>query len=94
MSGDSFYQKWSLEKEEITRHYGGLDPDDVDELVDALKAAMHELTTLHGLYVYDGPAPTERWQLDIAGVTGQLEDALALVQAREANVSRREIDEA
>lgn len=93
MSGDSFYQKWSHEKEEIARHYGGLEPDDVDELIEALKAATHELTTLHGLYVYDGPTPKERWQLDVSMVLGQLEDARALVKTREASVTLRRSDE-
>ena len=40
----------------------------------ALEAARHELSTLHGLYAFDGEAPEETWRLDTTQVVGLIDD--------------------
>lgn len=76
MSGDNFEDKWKLEQREITRHYDGLDPGDVRRMKAALEEARHELTTLHGLYAFDGAAPEESWRLDESKVLAKMDEVL------------------
>jgi hypothetical protein len=47
-------------------------------LYQALEAARHELTTLHGLWAYDGAAPQEPWQLDERSTLARLDAVLAI----------------
>jgi hypothetical protein len=40
------------------------------------EAARHELTTLHGLYAFDGAAPSETWRISTAAAMEVLDGAL------------------
>ena len=43
----------------------------------ALDAARHELTTLHGLLAADGAAPSETWTINVADTLALIDAALA-----------------
>jgi hypothetical protein len=43
----------------------------------ALEDARHELTTLHGLYAFDGASPAETWRLDTGKTVEKVDEALA-----------------
>ena len=43
----------------------------------ALDAARHELTTLHGLLAADGAAPNETWTINVADTLALIDAALA-----------------
>lgn len=47
-----------------------------DGLRAALEDARHELTTLHGLYAFDGAAPKESWRLDTSKTLAKIDGAL------------------
>ena len=47
-----------------------------DKQRQALEAARHELTTLHGLTAADGAAPLETWVIDTHAVTAAIDEAL------------------
>jgi hypothetical protein len=45
-------------------------------LVAALKAAQHELTTLHGLQAADGASPSATWKIDTSATLAKIDAAL------------------
>jgi hypothetical protein len=47
-----------------------------EKIREALEDARHELTTLHGLYAFDGEAPEESWRLDTSKTLAKLDEAL------------------
>lgn len=53
-----------------------------DQMEDALEAARHTLSTLHGLLAADGAAPEERWTLDTNEEVQQIDAALAQAEAQ------------
>ncbi len=66
-----------------------------EELREALEEARHELTTLHGLYAFDGAAPEESWRLNTSKTLTKIDEALGMgwaVFALESNGARRLTD--
>ena len=49
----------------------------MNKIREALEAALHELTTLHGLIVADGAAPHETWQADTTNITALIDEAIS-----------------
>ena len=58
-----------------------------DSIETALRAAHHELTTLHGLRAYDGAAPGHEWAIDVSAALALLDAALAFNELADTDIA-------
>ncbi len=55
----------------------------IDIAREALEAALHELTALHGLVAFDAAAPSETWTIDTSKTADMIEQALEGLKGKE-----------